>query len=172
MGKKTKTHPMIISIPAGTTKIDLRPVILPIIQSILHAKDRYNYQAVQVSQAEEWLDRAFFDSSWWRRVERLKVMWFKPYMEANGWKRNNVWDKEKLSYEKPKKKPDPRDSHWEQSHHIDLREDKTEPFLSNIRIIETLRASEGLHDPNDVIDAVLEYVEPLDRLALEGGEDV
>lgn len=172
MSKTKRKDPLIIPVPSGATEINLRPIILPIIQAIIHAKDRYNFRAVTVKQAEDWLNVAVRDSAWWRRVEGFRVMWFKPYLEANGWRRHNEWDKEKLSFEKRKKRPDQHASHWEQFHHIDLREDAHDQFLSNIRIIETIMASEEIRDPNTVIDAVLECAEPLDRLAAEGGEDV
>ena len=169
-----KKDPLTIQIPAGATEINLRPILVPIIQALLTKRHWSPYDAVRDKEAEEWLSRAFEHAAWWARATDLRLDWIERYLRDHDWKQYDLYDKEKLRFEKPKKSPHASDSDWERRHHVDLRSDhhESDKFRAMLQIVITIMQADGFGGPNETIDAIIEHAGLLDRLANEGEKDV
>jgi len=171
------TSKFIIDIPEGTTKLDLRPILIPIVRGLLTSNQRWDNHITR-KQVEEWIERAFATSNHDDRILRLKQSWLIAYAEAHNWKKQERYSlstETKYEKERPTPEREPDRSWWPQRPYNDRHfrfvvpdSDSGISPRDRLRIVRSslrdARHADGL-SLNEILDEIEGYGPPLLQLA-------
>lgn len=166
------SDPLIITIPPGTTQLDLRPILVPIVRALIdRSRDRLAGPCT-LGVIDAWIASAYETHEFHERTARLRSEWFVAYMttlQSSGWHRSYSsgvpWDKDG-AFEKAKPRPEPRGSYYDNQFMVRLppSTDPARQLAEFVKSLQQLREAEGL--PTSVIlDRIESFGNPVDRLA-------
>lgn len=75
-----------IQVPEGTTEIDLRPILVPIVRALLdHTQGNGRRKYFTEVDALEFIDGALTTADFYRRVLALRSFWIASWLQSQGW---------------------------------------------------------------------------------------
>ena len=116
LGRVKEVMKLEIDVPEGATKIDLAPVLIPLLRGLLNRGDRSG--RVSLEQVEAFAKRALLDHNNTERMMRLRQQWIINYIKPRGWKPG--YGDGSVCFEKDKPVPKPIPENW----HLWARYDK------------------------------------------------
>ena len=160
-------HELVIQIPAGTTEIDLTPILVPIVRVALQKRGSWTE-----AQTEDAIRDIFEHTAFERRVAKLRQAWICEYLETRGWKahwRDSDPDIGALvMYEKPKNEPYRRGMNLDETRWgVQAVRDDGNPNARIIRHCQTVRecAQEEKRDKLEILADIEALGSAVDRLA-------
>lgn len=98
-----------IDVTEGATKVDLAPILIPLLRGLLNCGNSYG--RVSLEEVENFAKEALLDHANTERMVRLHQQWIIDYIKPRGWE---ACYGPGLSYEKYKPTPKPIPDYWHQ----------------------------------------------------------
>lgn len=161
-----------IDVPAGATKIDLAPILVPLVRGLLNRHKDRNSTRVTLEAVETFIKDSFVKHQGDQQLSGLRAEWMILYLDREGWTRLEE-KSDRILYRRKKVRPEPVPDWWHkqswhnQQHHIAVPYDYAPPNTRMLWIqnaIMELWHFEGRKIPEIVKD--IEDIAPvLDRMA-------
>ena len=167
-----------IDVPEGTTKIDLAPILIPIVKGLMERGHRDTH--IPDEQVVAWIENRFKVSDVDERILRLRRPWIVAYVKANGWSPNSyrLREKQTLHYEKRKQVPDPKPEWWgnqsphDMSYHIRIPENSvgSSSRLGTLRYLFRDLCNDEKRSLEDIVTDIESMAPALFQLAMQAEE--